>query len=250
MLKAFNTLFYFFRSILNLPKAPAITLVFLAFFLFFKSEDQYHYIDVSKKETRMLEKGGSGDFAYLPHVFVSKAKSAENTSEITEENTNKHFVGTAISIAPFYFTAHQLVLLNGGNTDGYSIPYELAVLLAGLSFWFLGMWSVFRLLRKFDLSNMTIVFSLLGLTLATNLYYYTIFRPDYAPIYAFGVLAFLLLQVKVYVDRNEGKHLVVIGVLLGLIAVIRPLDVLIVLLIPFFFSSFKAFYEQIGRAHV
>ena len=262
MLKAFNTIFYFIRSILNLPKAPYILMVFLTFFLFLKSEDYYHFIDSDKYERRMLESDGSGYFAYLPQTFLYKTKNFEFindfkvkypeskieqglSNEINGKRTNKYFVGTAICIAPFYFTVHQLVLLYGGNADGYSVPYELSILLAGLAFLFLGMWSIVRLFRKFSLSNVTIIFSLIGLTLSTNIYYYTIFHPDFSHIYAFGLISFLLLQFKNYADKKDKKTLIIIGFILGLIAIIRPTDALVIILLPFFFSSFKSFTNQL-----
>lgn len=263
MRKAFNTLIYFLRSILNLPRFPYILLVFLSVFLFLKSEDYYHFIDSEKYERRMIESDGSGYFAYLPQTFIYKTDHFEFISKIKEKHpdikidqgvsseyegnkrSNKYFVGTAICIAPFYFATHQAVLAAGGNADGYSLPYELSVLLAGLAFWFLGMWSIVRLFRKFEFSNLTIVFSLLGLSLATNIYYYTIFHPDFSHVYAFGIIAFLLLQFKNYADKNESKSLIIIAALLGLLTIIRPTDALIIMLLPFFFNSFKEFTARL-----
>lgn len=262
MLRAFRTLIHFLRSILNLPKFPYILLVFLTFFLFIKSEDYYHFIDSSKYERRMIESDGSGYFAYLPQTFIYKTDNFEFISKLKEKypeikidqgvsaavdgkRTNKYFVGTPICIAPFYFAVHQIEVLRGGNTDGYSVHYELSVLLAGIAFWFLGMWSIIQLFRKFSLSNITIVFSLLGLTLATNIYYYTVYHPDYSHIYAFGIIAFLLLQFKNYADKKEAKYLIYIGFLLGLLTIIRPTDILVILLLPFFFISIIGFKDQL-----
>lgn len=263
MLKAFNTLVYFLRSIVNLPRFPYILLVFLTFFLFLKSEDYYHFVDSSKYERRMLESDGSGYFAYLPQTFVYKTKNFEFVSDFKEKHPeskihqglsneydgkkriNKYFVGTAVCIAPFYYATHQAVLAAGGNADGYSIPYEFSVLFAGLLFWFLGMWCIVRLFRKFNLSNITIVFSILGLTLATNIFYYTVYHPDFSHIYAFGIIAFLLLQFKIYADENKAKQLIIIAGLLGILTLIRPTDALIIVLFPFFFSSFKSFLGRL-----
>ncbi|MDD2982401.1 MAG: hypothetical protein PHQ74_03350 [Crocinitomicaceae bacterium] len=262
MLKAFNTVVHLLRSILNLPRFPYIFLVFLTVFLFFKSEDYYHFIDSDKYERRMIESDGAGYFAYLPQTFIYKTNHFEFITDLKKKypdakfdqglspvvdgkRTDKYFIGTAICIAPFYYATHQGVVAAGGNADGYSVPYELSVLLAGLAFLALGMWSIIRLLRSFSLSNSTIVFSLMGLTLATNMYYYTVYHPDFAHVFAFGIIAFLLLQFKTYADSNKSKHLVIIASLLGLLTIIRPTDALIVLLFPFFFPSFKAFLARL-----
>ncbi len=211
----------------------------------------------------MIESDGSGYFAYLPQTLIYKTNNFEFISKLKEKypdikidqgvsaadvdgkRTNKYFVGTSICIAPFYFVTHQIERARGGNTDGYSSSYELSVLLAGIAFWFIGMWSIVQLFRKFSLSNFTIVFSLIGLTLATNIYYYTVFHPDFSHIYAFGVVAFLLLQFKIYADRKESKRLIYIGLLLGLLTIIRPTDFFVILLLPFFFQSFKEFKDQL-----
>lgn len=262
MLRAFRTLIHFLRSIINLPRFPYILLVFMTFFLFLKSEDNYHFIDSTKYERRMLESDGSGYFEYLPQTIIYKTKNFEFindlkskhpeskiheglSNEISGKRTNKYFVGTSICIAPFYFVTHQIVQASGGNADGYSIPYELSVLFSGLAFWLLGMWSIIRLFRKFEFSNLTIAFSVIGLSLATNLYYYTVLHPDFAHVYAFGLIAFLLLQFKNYVDKNQGNQLIQIAALLGLITIIRPTDALIIIVLPFFFSSFSSFLDRL-----
>ncbi len=234
----------------------------MTFFLFLKSEDYYHFIDSAKYERRMIESDGSGYFAYLPQTFIYKTNNFEFindlkskypeskihqglSNDVNGKRTNKYFVGTPICIAPFYLAAHQIEVLYEGNTDGYSIHYELSVLLAGIAFWFLGMWSIIQLFRKFSLSNITIVFGLLGLTFATNIYYYTVYHPDYSHVYAFGIIAFLLLLFKNYADKKESKHLIYIGLLLGLLTIIRPTDILIIFLLPFFFKSIKKFKDQL-----
>lgn len=152
-------------------------------------------------------------------------------------HVGNHFsIGPAILWAPFFATAHGLVLTLdhlGADipADGFSRPYRFAVGLATAFYGFLALWLGFDLARRY-VDQQWALLATLGIWFASNLPVYMYFNPtwSHAPS-AFSVALFLW-----YWDRTRSPRTwaawAVLGLLAGLMMnVYYPTAVL--LLLPF-----------------
>lgn len=235
--------------------------VFYTLFTFKNHSLKYFKWNDKENHTHVIKSDGSGYYAYLPQFFIYKTKHYEFHPDIDlkypgnhffqELNSkkgitfkNKYFVGTAICIAPFFITTHLYSKMAGKPTDGYAIQYEITVAIAGIVFWLIGILSLICLLLLFNIPIYVILISLIGLTFGTNLFNYTVYEPSISHVYSFGLISFFLLQLKKFADSRAPKYLIGLAMTLGLITLVRPNNILIILLMPFFFESFKAFHKS------
>jgi hypothetical protein len=218
--------------------------------------------DAENQHYKIVCSDGSGYYAYLPAVFIyqdpglsfldrvqAKYPGAK-FDEMVQPNASgkrldKYFVGTAVCMTPAFLVAHLCATVSGGDADGYASIYLFSVCFSALAFWLLGIVSLVLLLKNYQVQNSFILFGLLALTFGTNLNYYTIYEPSISHVYSFGLISFLLLQLQGFALVPHNKYLLRIFIALGLIAIIRPTNFLIVLMVPFFFGSLKNFGKQL-----
>ena len=254
-----------FLNWFNKKSTTILVLLVLTYILGAQGDKHYKYTSQNKHKHEVganISSDGGGYYAYLPQYLIYGTKHFEfanfiqakyptkkffqGISPLKEKQFHdKYFIGTAICISPFFYLTHLLTNLFDGDADGYSISYQFSVFAAALAFWLLGVLSLMKLLQKFQIARSSILLGIIGLTFGTNLNYYIVYDPSFSHVYTFGLVAFFLLKVKNYVDTQTKKDLIWLFFLLGLITIIRPTNLLIVLIIPFFFSSLKQLWNQI-----
>ncbi len=202
---------------------------------------------------------GKGYYAYLPAIFIyndlhfnfhddiEKKYSGENTFyeyRVPARGgvTNKYFAGTAVVTAPFFLAAHLITLFTGGIADGYSFLYQLFVSLSAIFYAMLGLFFLRKFLRLYFIPENIISIVVLAVFFGTNLFYYTVFDPSQSHVYSFGIISAFLFFVKRYSIQFIRKDLIAIGLLFGLIFLIRPVNSVIALAIPFICGSRINFY--------
>ncbi len=163
-----------------------------------------------------------------PHHFVFWAKKTA-----TGKYVFKMTMGLSFLYAPFFLVANQLVTHFGADSGGYSWPYQLAIVLAALFYLALGLILLAKVLR-FYFSKRITGFTLLVLGLGTNLFWYSSLEPGMPHVYDFALAsAFLYLTILWYQKISVGRS-VLLGVVLGLLTLIRPVNVLFALFFLFF----------------
>lgn len=198
-----------------------------------------------------IEADAKGYFAYLPAIVVYQDLNFGFFHEMEEgkyynEKTfyeyrslsdghviNKYFVGTAIIELPFYYIGHLLSTPLGFDADGYSKPYVIAITLASLFFLLIGLIYANRLLRLYNMSEWTRALIILFFTFGSNLFTYSVIETGLSHIYSFAFIAMFLYYGKRFFNSFNSKDLIVSAALLGLIALIRPVNGLILFTIPF-----------------
>lgn len=204
---------------------------------------------------------GAGYYAYLPKWFIypnvkgfnflkSITRKYENPQfvsgvRIDDEYPNgmdKYFIGTAILSSPLFLINHGINLILYGEGDGYSRSYQLTVSLNALLFYLLGILGIIKTLKFFNLRNGIISLSLIVLTFGTNLNFYSVYFPSFSHVYSFALIAWFFYFALLLGKYSNKKTLIVLVLLLGLIFLIRPTNALVVLIIPFCFSSLKDFW--------
>ncbi len=209
-----------------------------------------------------IETDARGYYAYLPAVFIyndlefefyEELEGSESTpyydkNFVTDyrQNTNngtvnKYYCGTAIAEAPFFLIAHGYQLLTGGATDGYAKPYMIAISLAAVVYLFIGLIFLNKVLKHFRLTNRIRALVLILLTFGTNLFYYCCVEPGMSHIYSFALISIFCYLLIRFRDVPSIANATKIGVIYGLIVLIRPSNALILLSAPIFLGGIKEF---------
>jgi hypothetical protein len=183
-------------------------------------------------------------YAYLPAVFIYRDLSLDFTESPGFVNDNKFWyqetekgkkviitsMGLSYLYAPFFFTAHVLAPAFGEPRDGFQSVYQFflvfcALFYAGFGFTFL--WKV--LARYFSPAISSITLLLIGV--GTNLYYYSTHEAAMSHVFNFSLIAlFLYLLIRWYV-AGGWKNSLLLGLVFGLIVLIRPSNFLLILLL-------------------
>lgn len=209
-----------------------------------------------------------GYYMYLPHL-VQKGHlniTQEWLEEVQEkrygfsayqlaqrENGNRvniYHMGLSYVQVPAFLIAHGSAYLFGYKTDGLSKPYVYAMLMNALLFLYLGLLYLYKFLRLFFNSNISISLVLLSF-FSTNL-----LATSYVSFMMQHVYLFSLISVFCYhffkafqSDTINKKHFYISVVIFGLCSVVRPTHVLLYFIPVFYlwnyFDSRKKYFFNI-----
>lgn len=107
--------------------------------------------------------------------------------------TNKYLCGVAILQLPFFGLGHIMAGMLGYPQDGFSAPYQYAIMFGGIVWVLIGLFLLRKVLRYYfeeEIIAMTLLF--LGLT--SNLIQYTSVDGGMSHAYIFPLYALLILQ--------------------------------------------------------
>jgi hypothetical protein len=152
---------------------------------------------------------------------------------IKEKNGNvifKYLGGVALMELPFFLVGHSVAKITDYPSDGFSAPYQYALLVSAFFYAFLGLILLGRFLL-FYFEDKTVVFTLILLTLATNWVQYVAVDSAMSHVYIFPLYALILLLSKKWHDKPSSKNAFFIGLTIGLATICRPTEV-IMLFIP------------------
>lgn len=147
---------------------------------------------------------------------------------------NIHLIGNAIMWLPFFFTAHLLTLfLNaaGANIEanGYTFFYEAGIGLATIIYGFLGMLLIYKFCRKwFD--KKTSFLATLGMFYGTATFWYFSVEPSMAHINSLFLGALFVYFWHSTLGKRTKLQWLFLGLLLGLLYLVRQQDILFILL--------------------
>lgn len=199
----------------------------------------------------IIESDGKGYYAYLPAVFIYHDLNFGFFNKIENETyfnpnlsydylrshnnktINKYYVGTAICLLPFFLIGHVLTIIAGLPTDGYSYYYTLMAHFGAFFYFMIALFGVRKLLRTYNLDEKSIAISLIAIVLGTNLFYYVVTEFAMSHIYSFTAITWFCALVRKYFFEHKNKYLIYSSLLLGIITLIRPVNLLIILSIPF-----------------
>jgi hypothetical protein len=144
--------------------------------------------------------------------------------------TDKKYIMTTMGVAvfytPFFFIGHLHALLTDYAANGYSYPYQLWLMMGAPFYLLLGFVFLRKVLIRF-FSEWTVAIVLLGIFLGTNLFHYSTHEGLMSHVYSFTLFsAFILLTLNWY-DKPDFKNSILLGIVSGLITLIRPTNVVI-----------------------
>ena len=198
----------------------------------------------------IIQTDAKGYYAYLPacliyhdlhfNFYESTEKKYFTTTTVYDYRTSvdgntidKYFAGTALAESPFFLIAHVLTKVTGGQADGYSKFYPIFINLGAIFYLLVGLIFIRYLLRSFQVSENAIAFILLLLVFGTNLFYYAVRESGMSHIYSFAFISMFVFYSRKYFLTFHSKNLLHCGIVLGIILLIRPVNVLILFALPF-----------------
>lgn len=189
-------------------------------------------------------------YSYLPAAFIYKDLSYsflenENNTEIASrfwpntieggKKVEKMTMGLSFLYSPFFFLAHSYCNITDTYTpNGFSKPYEMSLVFSSIFYLFFGLWYLRKFLLEY-FSEWITSFVLIAVFMGTNLYYYTIVESAMSHTYSFSLIAIFLYQIKKWHDQPSLKRSAILGLIGGLIILIRPINLLI-LIIPLLYN--------------
>ncbi|MDY0077513.1 MAG: hypothetical protein RBR87_09575 [Bacteroidales bacterium] len=208
-----------------------------------------------------IDGDGSGYYSYLTTVFRYKTTDFKSVFEYEKTRrgldymghyfheyngkvVNKYYAGTAVLMMPFYGMASLLSKLANMPIDGYNILFQYAVAFAAAFYLAIGMLLVNALLKTFAINKPIRVLTLLSLLLGTNLFYYAFMHPAHSHVYSFAAIAGFAYFARLFMLHGNTKALYSMSLMLGIVALIRPTNLMIVLLIPFFATDFQTVKQR------
>ena len=222
------------------------------------------YYDWQKEDHRhSIDSDGTGYYGYLPQFFIYHTNNFEFHHEISQKYprhnffstygvyegkiVDKYFIGTALCNAPFFLSAHSYCKITGKDADGYSVPYEQVIVYGAIFYAIIGLFALYRLLLLYQVKRHIASIGLALLFFVTNLSYYTIYEPSLSHVISFSLISLFVYFTKKYTIEKTAKQLLFLFILLGLITLVRPNNFIVVLIVPFLFSSWSSFWQEIKR---
>lgn len=200
----------------------------------------------NEKYERIVDSDGKGYVAYLPALFIyqdlsfgfySKPQNDKiaryfNDRFLTKQKDKtilKTYVGVAALMAPFYLTGCLTQIMIHGITNGYEPMVQFFISMAAIFYALAGLFLIYKTLHLLNFSKTISALTSTLIFAATNLCYYTLFHPTMSHVYSFFLIsAFVYLSVCLTKNTNK-KHLLLSAVTLGLIVIVRPLNIIIIL---------------------
>ncbi|MCC7301065.1 MAG: glycosyltransferase family 39 protein [Bacteroidia bacterium] len=186
-----------------------------------------------------------GYYMYLPATFIYDDPYLKNSDWVEKINrtyspgsvtyqfrpagegkqVNIYTCGHALLWSPAFFIAHALAGPLGYSTDGFSLPYQLAVMFSGFIFAALGMIFLRRLLLNRWNERITVLTLVIVLT-GTNFPVHGVMESVGPHGIGFMLMAALLLCLDRWTKSNSISMALVAGAILGIAILVRPTAVL------------------------
>ncbi len=196
-----------------------------------------------KKSERVIEYDIHWYYFYLPATFIyddlelnqSDYQFWDGYSLFWPHKTpegkhiNKTSMGLSMLYAPFFFTAHGLAKVCGYEPNGCSEPYKILLLLSTIFYLFIGLIYMRKILRHYAFSELVIAITLALIGLGTNLLCYSSQSAPMPHAYNFCLFALFFYFTVKWHESPLFKHTIILGLLAGLISLIRPSNIILLL---------------------
>jgi hypothetical protein len=164
---------------------------------------------------------------------------------------DKYFAGEALLLLPFFLLAVVVSWIAGLPPDGYNAIFQMSVSVAALFYLFIGLWCLARLMKLLQVKKGIAAVVLLAVVIGTNLLFYTAEAPAMSHVYSFAAVSAFLYFTSLFFRQPVTRTGMTAAVTLAAVILVRPVDGMIVLLIPFLAGDrytltkgFRAFWSR------
>lgn len=219
----------------------------------------FQFFNKGWNKERIIESDVISYYAYLPAVFIYNDLTLRFIDEYPYDYGMKFWpsttpegdyvikttMGMSFLYSPFFFIAHLLAGQFGYEPTGFSVPYRFAISLSVLFYFALGLFLLRKLLLR-HFSELPTAISLILVTWGTNLAWYATIEPGMTHVYSFTLFAFFVYLLERWFDKPTLVNSILLGLLSGLISLVRPTNALIgVLVLLWGVGSFGDFKNRI-----
>jgi hypothetical protein len=156
----------------------------------------------------------------------------------TGQYTSKMTMGLSFMYLPFYGLGYLSAVLTGEPTDGFSPPFVFWLLFSSLFYVTIGLFFLRKVLLGY-FSHGIAALTMLLIFFGTNLLYYTTVEAPLPHSYTFALFSIFIYFTVKWHENPRIQYSVYLGLLLGLISLIRPTNALILIFFVFYeISSF------------
>lgn len=212
-----------------------------------------------KEEKKVIQWDVISYYAYLPAVFIhhdikleflkNGPESYKGTFWPRKSPNGGNVIITSMGMAylylPFFLMGHLYASLSPHfDNQGFSAPYKFFLVMSSIFYLMLGLIFLRKLLLKFFNDNavsITLLITLFG----TNLLCYATNESVMSHAYSFSLISIFLFLTHSWYNKPVYTNSVFLGLLGGLIILIRPTNVIIALL--FLFWKITRFKDIPGR---
>jgi hypothetical protein len=195
---------------------------------------------VYKNEKRIIFWDVLEYYSYLPATFIYGDIKLDFMKDSSVNWINKFWpreapnhgkvfkmtMGMSIMYSPFFFLTQFITHISGLPSDGFSIPYRLALIFSCLFYLTLALFVLRKLLLQWFSDGVTTL-TLVCIVLGTNLFYYSTIEAAMTHAYNFSLFVFFIYLTFKWHEKQLLKTSVLLGLTAGMIVLIRPTNILI-----------------------
>lgn len=148
------------------------------------------------------------------------------------------FLGISLLLLPFFLIGHLSAYVGGFPMDGFSLPYEEALVFGATCYTLLGLWFFRKWLLQF-LKDKTVAILLFMLVFATNYFVHGILKNLETVSFLFTGAAMVFYYTHQIHTNFERKHLRALCAVLAFMILIKPSECIFAL-IPLLYGVFNA----------
>lgn len=189
----------------------------------------------------------SGYYMYLPAAFIykdlkhcsfkdsilNKYQPTPDFQQAFQHSSGnyvmKYSSGQAIVMLPFFAAAHAYANVTDYPADGFSLPYQFGISIGMLLIAFLGLWLLRKILLHYFSDTATAI-TLLLVTFASNYLNYAAIDNAMVHNSLFTIYCLIILCSIRFYQQPVMKNAAAIGALIGLATLIRPTEIIAVIL--------------------
>ncbi len=138
----------------------------------------------------------------------------------------KMTMGLAFLYLPFFLLGHAAAHITGAEITGYSPPYMFFLQFSSLVYLLIGLLLIRRILKQ-HFKDWISALVLLALVFGTGILFYTTFEAAMSHTYSFMLFTLFVYLSIAWQTRQTWKNSIWLGLVLGLIVLIRPTNGLI-----------------------
>ncbi len=200
-------------------------------------------------------------YAYLPAAIIYKDLSFEfvytndNTKFLrnniwTQQLKNgnkivKTTMGMSYIYLPAFVTAHILAKPLGYSANGFTSPYKVALNILALIYLIIGLIYLRKVLMILKHQELIIFITITTIGIGTNLLFYSSIEPSMSHLFNFTLITIFIYNTIKWHENKNIRNIVYLGLLGGLITLIRPTNIFVYFLFVFWgINSFNELKER------
>lgn len=201
------------------PPSNPISWDTFGYYLYLPMTFIYHDTGLKHKETidAIFDK-------YDPSSTFYQATALPNGNWIM-----KYSMGMALFYSPGFWAGHLAAKVLGYPADGFSKPYQTAMVINSLLFFMLGLFYLRKVLLLFFNDGLTTLLLLL-LFFGTNYFIYVVFSGEIVHSYLFSMYALILWQTHRWHTTYRKADMLLLALFIGMITLARPTEIISILI--------------------